>query len=215
MLASCIERVLHKTLNILLSAKIATASIHPENWLSSPFFKKHNIWSSHSRKFVDQDLNLRLRLLLINLDYIGNMKEYKFENCYVNSVRRINLSFLDVPISIAASVSLISVYIYPEFGHLMEDICTFLLWKYISELWNIMWILTDPADCKNENCCCIPVATGKELAMKNESGLSDIYFITAVEISIFAVYIYPDCGHLIEDMGKFLARKFIELSKVI
>ena len=212
-LASCIERVLHKTLNILLSAKIAIAGIPHRNWLSSPFFKNHNIWSSHSRKFAHQDLNLRLRILLINLDYIGNMKEYKFENCYVNSVRRINVSLLAMPFTTAALVSLFSVYIYPEFGHSMEDICAFLIWKYI-QLGKIIWMLNGPVDCKSENCC-IPAAKRKKLAIKNESRLSDIYFIVAVEISIFAVYIYPDCGHLIGDMGKFLARKFIELSKEI
>ena len=214
-LASCVERVLHKTLNILLSAKIAIVGIPPRNWLPSPFFKKHNIWSSHSRKFADLDLNLRLRLLLIQLEYISNMKDYRFENCYVNSVRGINVRMLAMPLSTAFLVSLFSVYIYPEFGHLMEDICAFLILKHI-QLGKIIWLLNDPVDCKNENCC-VPAAKRKELAVKNESGLSDagIYFMVAVEISIFAVYIYPDCGHLIGDMGKFLTRKFIDLSKEI
>ena len=211
-LASCIERLLHKMLSIALLAKIKIIGIpYRRNMLSSPFFKNHNIWSSHSGKFADHDLNLRLRILLIDLDIIGKTKEYTFENCRISSVRAINIRDLALPSLIALLASLISIYLDPDFGHLTEKTLRYCIWKYI-ELGKILWILDEPVECKNENCC-VSAAERKELREKYDSGLSlaNIYFMLALEVSILSIYIYPDFGHSSGAVATFLGRKLIEL----
>ena len=213
-LASCMERLLHKMHSIALFAKFTIVPMpYRRNWLSSPFFKKYNIWRSHSVKFADQDFNLRLRILLIDLDYIGRMKEYNFEKCHILSVRAIDVIFFAMPLSYAIATSFIAIYLYPDFGHLTERLCRFLIWKYIVIV-KMLWKLGGPVECKNENCC-VPAAKRKELMEKYHGGLStaSVYFIAALEVSILSVYIYPDFGHSIGDIGTFLGRKLVKLYK--
>lgn len=68
----------------------------------------------------------------------------------------------------------------------------------------------DPIDSNYKNCC---ISSDK----RKESGLSvaGIYFMIAVEVSVFSVFVYPEFGHLVEDMSTLLTRKFIDLVKQI
>ena len=208
--ASCLERILHKIINITHFARIVIPGIPPRNWLSNPFFKNQNVWSSHGLKLADQDLTMKLRFLLIELEVIGDMKEYTYDHCFIYTVRG---NMFARPLAVAIIIAVFSVYICPALGHLLENICRFLIWKHV-ELGKIMWHLMDPIDCRNDNCC-MPIEQRKELMKQTDSGITidGIYFMAAVEISVFAVYIYPDCGHLIGDMCRFLSRKFTDLWK--
>ena len=130
-LSHCLERILHKIVDITYFARLVIPGIPPKNWLSNPFFKKQNIWSSHSLKLADQDLMMKLRYLLLELDFIGDMEEYTYENCIVHTARSINMYMLATPWSIALAVAVYSVYFCPELGHLSENMCRYFVWKLV------------------------------------------------------------------------------------
>ena len=212
-LASCLERMLHKIINITHFARIVLPGIPPRNWLSNPFFKKQNVWSSHGLKLADQDLMMKLRLLLLELEVIGDTKQYSYDKCFIYTVRGIRANMFLKPWTAALLIALFSVYITPELGHLSEKMFRILLWKYVTVA-KFMLYLEDPIDCKNDKCC-MPLKQRREMMKEIDSGLTldSIYFMAAVEMGVFAVYIYPDCGHLIGDICSFLCKKFVELWK--
>ena len=211
--SSCLEKILHKIVNITHFARIVLPGIPSRNWLSNPFFKKQNVWSTHGLKLADQDIQMKLRFLLIELDVIGDTKKYSYDKCFIYTVRGIRTNAFLRPLATGVVIALFSVYVYPEFGHLSESMSHFLVMKYI-ELGKIILHLMDPIDCKNDKCC-MSLTQRKEMMRELDSGLTmdSIYFMAAVEISVFAVYIYPDSGHLIGDMAGFLTRKFVDLWK--
>ena len=217
-IASCLERMLHKISNIAYLAKTVLPSLPPRHCLSNPFFKKQNVWSSHGLKMADRDLMMELSVLLTELEIISDMEEYNYDKCFVYSVRSIDLDIFAKPFAAALMIAVCSVYLCPELGHQSENICRILIWKYgdlkYVDLIRIMMHLMDPVECKNDKCC-MPLNQRKEV-MKEiywRSSRDTIYLAASVEISVFAVYIYPDCGHLVGDMCSFLFRKFIELWK--
>lgn len=214
-LATCIVKVLHAVWNISYFARIVIPGIPPRNYVANPFFKHHNICSGHSVKLADQELQMKLRLLLLYLEVISDMEKYEYKNCPLETVRGMRLGDLAKPVTAYMLVSLFSIYVYPELGHLLEETCYFLIYKHI-ELGKIIWLLLDPLECQNETCC-MPVAQRKELMKREDLGFSEagIYFIAAVEVSVLAVYMYPDCGHMIEDMGKFLFKRLQKLWKQV
>ena len=213
-LASCIERLLHKILTISLFTKYTiSGSLTGKSWLSSPFFKKQNIWNSHRGNILYQDFNVRLRVLLIYLDFIGRTKEYKFENCHIMTVRAISMDPLDMPLRTAVTVSILAIYMYPDFGHSAEMLCWVFAWKLI-ELVKMNNYLYSQIECKNENCC-VSAAERKELMLKydNELSIDNLIFVGAIEVSILSIYIYPDFGHSIGDLATFFGRKLLQLYK--
>ena len=126
-LASCLERILRKIVNIAYFAKMVLSGITPRNWLSNPFFKMQNVWSSHGLKLSDHDLMLKLRFLLMELDAIGDMEEYDYGNCFLYSVRGMNINIILLPWKVAIMIALLSLYLCPELGHLSEKICQWLI----------------------------------------------------------------------------------------
>ena len=213
-LASCIERLLHKILTIsLFTSNTISGLLSRKGWLSSPFFKKHNIWNSHRGNIRYRDVNVKLRILLINLDFIGRTKEYKFENCHIMSVRAIRMDQLDMHLHTAVTASIWAIYMYPDFGHSAEMLCRVFTWKLI-EFVRMMNYLESPIECKNENCC-VSAAERKELMLKydNELSIDYLIFVGAIEVSILSIYIYPDFGHSIGDLASFFGRKLLQLYK--
>ena len=71
---------------------------------------------------------------------------------------------------------------------------------------------TDSIECKNENCC-TPIDYREKQMKEIGAGviMDGINLITAFNVSVFAVYMFPDCGHLIGDMSSFISTKFMEL----
>ena len=156
---------------------------------------------------------LKLRLLLLELEVIGDTKQYSYDKCFIYTVRGIRTNMFLKPWTAALLIALISVYITPELGHLSEKMFRILLWKYVTVA-KFMLYLEDPIDCKNDKCC-MPLKQRRKMMKEIDSGLTldSIYFMAAVEIGVFAVYLYPDCGHLIGDICRFLCKKFVELWK--
>lgn len=212
--ASCLERMLHKIINIAYFSRMVLPGLSPRNWLSNPFFKKQNVWSRHGLKLsYRDDLNIKLKFLILQLEFIGEMEEYRYEKCSIQTVRSIDTNILARPLADAILLAVLSVFLCPELGHLSENIFRFLVWKYL-KLGKIICHLMNPVDCKNDKCC-MPLEERKKVMHNTDSGLTmkSVYFMAAVEISVFAVYIYPNSGHLIGDMSSFLFSKFSDLLK--
>ena len=210
-LANCVLKLLLDIDTILHKAKVVLPGIPPRNWLSNPFCKSHNIWSSHSLRFVDSNLEMRMKYLYITLIAISKMQAYKYDTFRVQSVRETDLNKLALPLVTTALVSTVTVYIFPELGHLSEEIFAFLIWKYI-DLGRIIWFLLEPIESKNKKQA---IENDNEDSSETGFGLPGIYFIIAVEASVFSIFVYPELGHLAEDMTRVLTRKCIDLLKQI
>ena len=215
-LASCIEKLLHRIISITYNGRMVFPGVPARNWQSNPFFKRHNVWSSRSLRMADRDLMMKLRLLQFELKFIGDKQEYTYDKCNVHTVRSMNIMYmLATPWIMASTIAVYSVYFCPELGHLSEDLCRFLVWKFV-ELESILFRLMKPVKCKN-NTCCLPLEKQKEVANESTSDitLNGLYCAVAIEMSLLIVYIYPDSGHLIGDMCTFLSRKLSQAWKQI